>query len=305
MHKQFNIIKPGMKIFIANIVLIFVALQVAGQQLMHHSQYMLNHFEINAAATGSTEDLPVSFSYKKLWAGIEGSPSLQSLSAHMALNDNMGTGIKIFNYTAGPERKTGLEGAYSYHLSLENIDSKLSFGISFRVYQYFLDKANMTVEDETDELFMGTEKMIVPDGSFGTYLYGKTYYVGLAIPQLIQRTINLKSDILEQRQVRHYFLHGGYKYQINSNFKIEPSVLMKFIEAGIFQADINALLTYQNMISFGLSYRTSDAVVFMIGYQYDRFRIGYAFDLTLSDIRTQSSGSHEVFISYSFDNFLK
>jgi type IX secretion system PorP/SprF family membrane protein len=294
-----------MKIFVINILLILLALQVAGQQLTHQSQYMLNHFEINAAAAGNSEDLPVSFSFRKLWAGIDGSPSLQSLSAHMALNDNMGAGIKIFNSTAGPERKTGLEGAYSYHLELENIDSKLAFGISLRLYQYFLDKTNMTVEDETDELFMGTEKMIVPDGSFGTYLYGKTYYVGLAIPQLIQRNIKLKSDILEQKQVRHYFLHGGYIYQINRELKIEPSVLMKLIEIGIFQADINVLLTYQDMVSFGISYRTSDAVVFMIGYQNDRFRTGYAFDLTLSDIRTQSYGSHEVFISYAFDNFLK
>jgi type IX secretion system PorP/SprF family membrane protein len=294
-----------MKIFIINILLILLALQVAGQQLTHQSQYMLNHFEINAAAAGNSEDLPVSFSFRKLWAGIDGSQSLQSLSAHMALNNSMGAGIKIFNSTAGPERKTGLEGAYSYHLELENIDSKLAFGISLRLYQYFLDKTNMTVEDETDELFMGTEKMIVPDGSFGTYLYGKTYYVGLAIPQLIQKNIKLKSDILEQKQVRHYFLHGGYIYQINREFKIEPSVLMKLIEIGIFQADINVLLTYQDMVSFGISYRTSDAVVFMIGYQNDRFRIGYAFDLTLSDIRTQSYGSHEVFISYAFDNFLK
>ena len=294
-----------MKIFIVKILLILVALQVAGQQLTHQSQYMLNHFEINPGASGIDEYLPVSFSFRKLWAGIDGSPSLQSLSAHMEVYNNMGAGIKIFNYTAGPERKTGLEGAYSYHLALENINSKLAFGISFRLYQYFLDKTNMTVEDETDELFLGAEKMIVPDGSFGTYLYGRTYYVGLAIPQLIQRNIRLKSDILEQKQVRHYFLHGGYIYQINREFKIEPSVLMKLIEAGIFQADINALLTYQDMVSFGISYRTSDAIVFMLGYQNDRFRIGYAFDLTLSDIRTQSYGSHEVFISYSFDNFLK
>ncbi len=294
-----------MKIFIIKILLILVAFQLAGQQLTHQSQYMLNHFEINPAASGINEFLPLSFSFRKLWAGIEGSPSLQTLSAHMEIYDNMGAGIKIFNYTAGPERKTGLEGAYSYHIPLDNIDSKLAFGISFQVYQYFLDKTNMTVEDETDEVFLGDEKMIVPDGSFGTYLYGKTYYVGLAIPQLVQRNIKLKSDILEQKRVRHYFLHGGYIYHVNRELKIEPSVLMKLIEIGIFQADINTMLTYRDMLSFGLSYRTSDAVVFMLGYQYDRFRIGYSFDLTLSDIRTQSSGSHEVFISYSFENFLK
>lgn len=294
-----------MKRYIFKILLILIACQVSAQQLTHQSQYMLNHFELNPAAAGNNEDLNLSFSFRKLWAGIKESPSLQTLTGHMEVYSGMGVGAKIFNYTAGPERKTGLEGSYSYHLSLDNIESKIAFGLSFEIYQYFLDKSSLTVEEEDDEAFLGTEKMIVPDGSFGTYLYGKTYYVGLAIPQLIQRNIKLKSDILEQKRVRHYFLHGGYTYQINREFRVEPSMLIKLIEIGIFQADINAMVTYQNMVSLGLSYRTSDAIVVMVGYQYEKFRIGYSVDLTLSDIRAHSSGSHEVFISYSFDNFLK
>ena len=294
-----------MKSFALKILLIFIAFEVSAQQLTQQSQYMLNHFDINPAAAGCNEFLNLSFSYRKLWAGITGSPSLQTLSSHMEIYQAMGVGAKIFNYTAGPERKTGFEAAYAYHLSLDNIDSKLAFGLSFQIYQYFLDKSGMEVEEDDDEVFLGTEKMIVPDGSFGTYLYGKTYYVGLAVPQLIQRNIKLDSDILEQKRVRHYFLHGGYLYYINRDFKIEPSMLIKIIETGLFQADINALLTYQNMVSLGISYRTSDAVVVMVGYQTERFRIGYSLDITVSDIRAYSSGSHEVFISYAFDNFIK
>ncbi len=294
-----------MKIFILKILLILFAFQVAGQQLTQQSQYMLNHFDINPAVAGNNEFMNLSFSFRKLWVGIDGSPCLQILSSHMEVYDRMGVGAKIFNFTAGPERKTGFEGAYAYHLSLDNIESKLAFGLSFQIYQYFLDKSGMNIEEEDDELFLGTEKMIVPDGSFGTYMYGKSYYVGLAIPQLIQRNIKLKSDLLEQKRVRHYFLHGGYIYQVNREFKIEPSMLIKLIETGLFQADINTLVTYQNMVSLGLSYRTSDAMVVMVGYQTERFRIGYSMDFTLSDIREYSSGSHEVFISYSFDNFIK
>lgn len=294
-----------MKRYIFKILLIIIACQVSAQQLTHQSQYMLNHFELNPAAAGNNEDLNLSFSFRKLWAGFKESPSLQTLTGHMEVYSGMGVGAKIFNYTAGPERKTGFEGAYSYHLSLDNIESKIAFGLSFELYQYFLDKSSLNVEEDGDEVFLGTEKMIVPDGSFGTYLYGNTYYVGISVPQLIQRNIKLKSDILEQKRVRHYFLHGGYTYQINREFIIEPSMLIKLIEIGLFQADINAMVTYQNMVSLGLSYRTSDAIVVMVGYQYEKFRIGYSVDLTLSDIRAHSSGSHEVFISYSFDNFLK
>jgi hypothetical protein len=67
------------------------------------------------------------------------------------------------------------------------------------------------VEEIDDEVFMGQEQMFVPDASIGTYLYGKKYYVGLSVPQVFQRNIDLKDDIiLEQKQVRHYYLHGGY-----------------------------------------------------------------------------------------------
>lgn len=294
-----------MKLFTLKILLIFIVVEVSGQQLTQQSQYMLNHFDINPAVAGSNEYLNLSFSFRKLWAGIEGSPSLQTLSSHMVVYEGMGVGAKIFNYTAGPERKTGFEGAYAYHLALDNIESHLAFGLSFQIYQYFLDKSEMVVEEEDDEVFLGTEKMVVPDGSFGTYLYGKTYYVGLAVPQLIQRNIKLKSDLIEQKRVRHYFLHGGYLYHINRDFRIEPSMLVKLIEIGLFQADINAMLTYQNMVTLGLSYRTSDAVVVMVGYKTERFRIGYSVDFTTSDIRAHSSGSHEVFIAYAFDNFLR
>jgi hypothetical protein len=49
-----------MKILIIKILLILVAFQVAGQQLTHQSQYMLNHFEINPGASGINEYLPLS-----------------------------------------------------------------------------------------------------------------------------------------------------------------------------------------------------------------------------------------------------
>jgi len=138
------------------------------------------------------------------------------------------------------------------------------------------------------------------------YFYADKYYVGLAVPQLLSRKVDLKSDkVLEQQQVRHYFLHGGYRFKINNDFSIEPSTLIKVIETGIFQADINTRLIYKGMASFGLSYRTGDAIVFHVGYKTSDFIIGYAYDITLSDVRTSSSGSHEIMMIYTFPNFLR
>jgi len=274
------------------------------QQIPNFSLYNMNHYLLNPAATGITDRLPVSISYRKIWVGFDNSPSVQYLSGNMLVAKNMGVGARLFNYQAGPLRKTGMEGSYSYHLALGQGDTKLSFGLSLLMYQFYLNRDDLYVEDIDDQVFMGKEKMFVPDAGFGTYLYGKNYYVGLSVPQLFQRNIDLKSDIiLQQKQVRHYYLHGGYIFEAGTDFKIEPSLLLKFVESGIFQADINALVTYKDMVNFGLSYRTEDALSFQLGYKNPDLFIGYAYDLILSSVRGNTSGSHEMF-TYTFDNFI-
>lgn len=288
--------------------LLFMVMQPTlsfAQQIPNFSLYNMNHYLVNPAATGTTDRLPLSLSYRKMWAGIDNTPSVQYLSGNMKVTEDMGVGARIFNFQAGPLRKTGLEGTYSYHISLGSGETKLSFGLSLLVYQFNLNKTDMTFEDITDEVFLGDEQMFVPDAGFGTYLYGNNYYVGISVPQLFQRNIDLKSDVIFQaKQVRHYYLHGGYIFEAGTDFKIEPSALLKFVEAGIFQADINALVTYKDMVNFGVSYRTNDALCFQVGYKNPDLFIGYAYDLVLSGMKGNTWGSHEILFTYTFDNFL-
>jgi hypothetical protein len=49
-----------------------------------------------------------------------------------------------------------------------------------------------------------------------------------------------------------------------------------------------------------LSWRTGDAIILIMGLKYDRFLFGYAFDFTLTDIRKQSFGSHEITVAVKF-----
>ncbi len=286
------------------IVLSFGAV-LYGQQIPPLSQYIYNHYSINPAATGITDDLPLSFTYRKMWAGISGSPSIQYLSGHMKVAPAMGAGVKVFNYQAGPMRKTGIELTYSYHLEI-NPETRLAFGLSGLIYQFHLKKSDLDVEDPNDPVFTGEDKMIVPDASFGTYLYGENYFVGLSVPQLINRNIDLKSDnILQEKQVRHYYLFGGYNFEINQDLMLKPSLLFKFIEAGLFQVDVNTQVVYKDAFIFGLSYRSSDAIVFQLGFQYEELLIGYSYDLSISGLNVSTFGSHEIYARYTLPNFLQ
>lgn len=294
-------------LYTAITLMLFMALSfedMFSQQIPNFSLYNMNHYLLNPAATGITDRLPVSVSYRKMWAGITNSPSVQYLSSNAKVAPDMGVGARIFNFQAGPLRKTGLEGTYSYHISLGTGETKLSFGLSLLLYQFNLSKSSIRPEDLTDEVFMGDEQMFVPDAGIGTYLYGSNYYIGLSVPQLFQRNVDFKDDVIyQQKQVRHYYLHGGYVFEAGPDFKVEPSALLKFVESGIFQADINALVTYKDMVNFGLSFRSQEAITFQLGYKNPELFVGYAYDLIISGMRN-TWGSHEILFTYNLDNFL-
>ena len=100
-------------------------------------------------------------------------------------------------------------------------------------------------------------------------------------------------------------MNMGYTFDLSDDFTLEPSVLLKILETGVFQTDINVYATYMDMVSLGLSYRSGNAMVIQLGYKNENIHIGYGYDLTFSDIKTVSSGSHEIMLVYRFGNFLK
>ena len=68
----------------------------------------------------------------------------------------------------------------------------------------------------------------------------------------------------------------------------------------IGQADINIRGIYQDNYWIGISYRSSNDIIAMLGLKINKFIFGYAFDFTTSDIKTYSSGSHEIMLGYNF-----
>jgi len=285
------------------ITALIVVQSVIAQQLTSVSQYMENKYVFNPAVVGTMSYSPLALTYKRMWTGMDDAPTMQMISSHFLAADNMGLGGKIFNYSTGALSKMGIEGTYSYILPVGSSGAKLSLGLSAQLYQFYLNKSKLTLEQMDDDVMLfGSEKLITPDAAFGAYYYTDKYYAGLSAYQLFNRKVDLMTDkILENRQVRHYFLTGGYNYDINSNFSVEPSILAKFVEAGILQIDINAKVTYKQMVWLGLSYRTKDAVAVNLGIRKDRFIFGYSYDYSLTDIRNYSVGSHELLFIVKFN----
>ena len=277
-----------------------ISTSTTAQQMAHFSQYLLNDFFLNPAVAGTKEYSPVRLTYRAQWAGFEGAPRTASLSFHSNYLNNMGLGGIVVNDGTGPLTQTGLELAYSYHIEITD-GTKLALGLSAKATQYALDESQITLEDEGDFSFTGiTNQTLVPDAGFGAYLFSEKYFAGLSVPQLFEAKMRYDTDDQKlNKEVRHYYLTGGYNVAINDDFTVQPSLLVKTVFTAPSTFDLNAKVIYKDMLSLGASYRYKDAVVVVVGLEKENFVLGYAYDVTLSNVRRYSGGSHEIVLGYN------
>lgn len=295
-----------MKKIIIVLLVIGFSWTLKAQQMGSFTQTMENQYLINPAVAGSDATMPVFLGYKRLWTGINEAPTSQFLTFHMKLAGNLGgVGAKVYNYSTGPVSKAGMNLSYAYTLKLKK-DLKLSFGLSGALYQINLDKTELTIANPDDAIINeGSQKFIVPDANFGTYLQGKNFYFGISSFQLFNRRVDFRNDDLDFNQGRHYFLNGGYNFKLAGDFKLEPSILVKYVESNTAQWDLYIKTTYKDMVWFGAGYRSDfefapNDVFVSLGVQQDKIKIGYAYDITLSEIGNFSSGTHEIIFMYLF-----
>lgn len=288
-----------MKKTISTLILAGASLFAIGQQMTFNSQYMVNPYLLNPGAAGTFDYMPISTSFRQQWAGFKEAPKTQVLSAHGSIGETMGVGGILYNDVTGPLRNIGFQGTYAYRFQVDE-ESYVSLGLSLALSQYFLDGTSFVLNDQVDGTLNGVQqKSFNPDANFGAYYYGENYFAGLVASQLFEYKFKFGDDIEQtNRQVRHYFLHGGYRFEMGTDFMLEPSTLLKFVPGTPMQFDLNSRLFYKQNLWAGVSYRNQDAVVGMFGVKRDQFVLGYSYDFTTSNLRNYSGGTHEIYLEY-------
>jgi len=278
----------------------------SAQQLPQFSQYMYNHMAVNPGVTGSTEHIDLKLHHRSQWVGFEGSPTTQLLVLNATLDTlHSGLGGYVFNDMTGPIRSTGINLSYAYRIQATET-SLLSFGISASAFQFNIDGNKLELYDEDDALiYQGyNDNSYVPDAGFGAYLYDKEekYYFGFSVLHLVGNDIDVFKTIDSKGIVqlaRHYYLSGSYKFKLSEKFFLQPAFLMNYLGNNPTQFDVNLRGNYDDRIELGVSYRTGDAVVLMTGVTLkERWHVSYSYDITITNLRTQSSGSHEIILGY-------
>jgi type IX secretion system PorP/SprF family membrane protein len=304
-----NSMKDTMKKLAFFLLLAFAALGGRAQQDPMFSQYYFNPLTINPAYAGSRDALSISGLVRRQWLGISSAPVTGGLSIQSPDKARKnGFGLSVVNDQISYIGQTWISGSYAYRIPMGKY--KLQLGLQGVMYNWRVNWNKAHLIDPNDNVpNLYGRNLWLPNAGFGAFFYSDKLYAGFSIPHLLVNSLdnnrpgislsNKDSDIAALK--RHYFFMAGYVFDVDPDFKIKPSVLVKQVYGAPLEVDMNLNFYFGGKFGVGASYRTGDGIVGILEYQFSRqLRAGYAYDFPFSPLRRFTSGSHELMISYDF-----
>jgi type IX secretion system PorP/SprF family membrane protein len=89
----------------------------------------------------------------------------------------------------------------------------------------------------------------------------------------------------------------GKKSAYGNKLTISPNVIFRY-QKGFMEMNIGSYVKY-DMFTFGAWLRNRDAFILLVGMQFNKFKIGYSYDITVSKLTNQSGGAHEISLGIS------
>ncbi|MCB0763487.1 MAG: type IX secretion system membrane protein PorP/SprF [Flavobacteriales bacterium] len=271
------------------------------QQDPQFTQYMFDRLSVNPAVAGTSGQLCATALLRQQWSGFDGAPKTGLLNAHMAINKiSSGVGLSVYLDELGQQKSTFARFHYSFHRKVGA--GTLGIGVYAGLGSHALGNNWLARDPVADDSAIPGNGQSQGGFDLGAGLYYTTpkFWIGISSTHLPETEL----DEVSIKMSRHYFVQAGYDWAINGDKKyvIQPSTMIKS-DGTSTQIDLNATFLYNNMVWLGVSYRTEDALAPMIGYQFkpnekSMFKLGYSYDVTTSQLKNYSSGSHEVMLNY-------
>lgn len=299
--------KTMKKIYFLTAFALLTFLEMSAQQDPHYTQYMYNMSVINPAYAGSKENLAGGLLYRKQWVQIEDAPTTGTFFLHSPVGKNVGLGLSVITDKIGPVEENNVYADFSYTLNLGG-EHKLAFGLkggaSFHKVGLF-SEIYSNVPDANDPAFRENTNNTFLNLGTGLFYYTNKYYVALSVPNM------LKSKHLDFNgrqfgtETLHYFLTGGYVFDLTPNVKFKPFAMIKSAFNAPTSVDVSTNFMFNDKFEIGATYRLEDSFGAMVNYAITpNLKIGYAYDHIVSDLNITTPSSHEVILLFDL-NFPK
>ena len=299
------------KLFFVILGVLAFSADTLAQQDPHYTQYMYNMSIMNPAYAGSKENLSMGLLYRKQWVEIEDAPTTATFFGHSAVGKNVGLGLSFISDKIGPVEENNVYADFSYTINLGG-EHKLAFGLktglTFHQVGLFSD-INSTLPQQDDPAFSEDTNNIYFNLGSGLFYYTNKYYIGFSVPNMLKsKHLDIRrsgNEVEFGSETSHYFLTGGYVFDINDNVKFKPFFMMKSAFNAPTSLDLSTNFLFNEKFEVGATYRLDDSFGAMLNYTINpNLRIGYAYDHIVSSLNVSTPSSHEIILLFDL-NFPK
>ena len=262
---------------------------------------MFMNMSYNPAVAGSSDGINVTGLYRAQWFGYKDDHGGNTAPQTMFLTIDSplkflhgGIGGTIINDKIGPFNNTQVTLCYAYRTDLGPGEFAAGLQANFLNSALNADqlKPNVDIPD------LGKSDFIV-DASLGLYYkVPDKYYVGLSSNNILQS----QAKKIKSADKRVYDLTGGYFWVLPGApaYELQPSAFFT-TDLAAYSFSVSALLQYNKKFWGGLAYRDQpDAVSVLVGFNVKAFKIGLAYDISVSQMSKGQDGSIEVMLNYCF-----
>jgi len=288
----------------------------------HFSQFFANPIYTNPAFAGSAVCPRVGISYRDQW------PSLGAFKTFSAAYDQYfdaisgGIGVYIMSDKQSDfYRVNSAELIYSLRLRL-NRDITLNLAVQADITNHSLDWNQLIFPDMIDTRYghiYSTTLAQKPDETSKTYfdvgagavVFSENWYAGIAAVNLLRPD---EGFISYNRLPIKFTANAGMKFNLRRDTRrtnaffgqpvISPNIIYQ--HQGKFNTlNYGAYLDWSPFI-FGawfrqsMSFKNRDALVLLFGLEWNNYKIGYSYDITVSSLSNVSGGAHEISLGAKF-----
>ena len=226
---------------------------------------------------------------------------------------------KLFLMVHLQTKSTAFMANFNYRKQFQGGFNEVAFGLGIGGTQWGWDDPKFKAKDLSDPSIPangGNEMkldmnigLMYKQQQIGVSSF-KNFYAGFSMTNINQAKYSVsvltqdgQTRALNMSYVPHYYTIIGSDFDMG-NIILEPAILAKYgLLQGSYkpQVDLNVTALFANTFRGGIAYRqwgNSDAISVLLGYQKDNIKIGYSYDITVSNIQKVSNGTHEIFVRY-------
>lgn len=315
------------------VIMCLISLAVEAQQIAQFTQYYINPYIINPAASGLTKTISVDLGFRKQWMGIQDSPQTIYGTIHSQIGfdkrdktlddfnpnkdfiyssplNSVGVnkhvvGASIYNDQIGPFRETNVMASYAVHIRFA-LETMLSFGVSagYSNFGIYSSKILLLQQDDSryEDFLTKNANQSLFDLNAGIVFYAKRFQLGISSMHLVGNKIKLADISSLSKYGRHWFIYGMYTIPFQSSkISLEPHFMFQMMKHAPLSMNLGARIHIDRKYWVNLGYRLQDAISIGAGLNFGNFvRLGYSYDIAIGKVQRVSNMVHEITLGFTF-----